>query len=76
MNVNKESILMERSIIGINQNPPINEMGIPRDIQKASFGFKNNAKTIRTRNNPYFALSVNRSILPCSNNASSFHGVI
>ena len=52
MNTNRESILMETSALGRSQNPPIKEMGIPKETQKASFGFRKMAKTITTRVKP------------------------
>ena len=52
INVNNDNILMDRSKGPNNQKPPMNEIGIPRETQKASLGFKNNAKTMITSMSP------------------------
>ena len=52
INVNKDNILIETPNTGISQNPPIKEIGIPNETQKASFGFKNSARTRTTSNSP------------------------
>ena len=36
----------------IAKNPPMNEIGIPSETQKANFGFKNNANTKITSMSP------------------------
>ena len=53
INVNKDNILIERSRGDINQNPPINDIGIPSETQNANFGFKNIANTTTTNNKPW-----------------------
>ena len=50
--VNRDNMLIETSKIGINQKPPMKEIGIPNDTQKANFGFKKIARIITTRNSP------------------------
>ena len=50
--VNREIMLMDTSNNGNNQKPPMNDIGIPSDIQPANFGFRNNANTKITKDNP------------------------
>ena len=52
MKVNKDNILIETSKIGINQKPPMKEIGIPKETQKANFGFKKIARIKTTRKRP------------------------
>ena len=52
MNVNSDNIFMDKSNGPNSQNPPMNEIGIPSETQKANFGFKNNANTKITRMSP------------------------
>ena len=71
MNVNSDNILMERSAAGIKRNPPINDIGIPNETQKASLGFKKMANTKTTKVRPRYAFLVRRSILPFKRTDSS-----
>jgi len=75
INVKSDNIFIETSPKGINQNPPINEMGIPSETQKANFGLRNNAKIKTTSNNPYCAFLTNKSIRPLKIFASLFQVV-
>ena len=52
MKVNNDSIFIDNPNSGMSQNPPINEIGIPKETQNANFGLKNNASTMITRINP------------------------
>ena len=52
INVNRESILIERFNGANSQNPPMKEIGIPKETQNANFGFKNKANTIMTSMRP------------------------
>ena len=45
-------MLMERLNGANNQKPPIKEIGIPRETQKANFGLRNSAKTKITKKRP------------------------
>ena len=64
-------MLIDRSAAGIKRNPPIKDIGIPRDTQKASLGFKKIAKTNTTKVKPRYAFLVKRSILPFNKTDSS-----
>ena len=50
--VNNDNMLIDMSNGPNNQKPPIKEIGIPKETQKANFGFKNNAKTMITNISP------------------------
>ena len=65
-------MFIDTSNNGSNQNPPINDIGIPRETHAANFGFKNKARTINTRVKPKYAFSVRSSILPFNITDSSF----
>ena len=54
MNVNSDNILIERSKAGMNQKPPIKDIGIPRETQNANLGFRKIAKTRTTRKRPWY----------------------
>ena len=69
-------MLIDTSKIGINQKPPIKDIGIPNETQNASFGLRKIARMITTRSSPKYAFFVKRSILPLRMIASSFHVLI
>ena len=52
MKVNNDNMLIDRSNGPNNQKPPIKEIGMPSETQKANFGFKNNANTRITSMSP------------------------
>jgi len=68
-------MFMERLNGANNQNPPIKEIGIPRETQKANFGLRNSAKTKITKKRPCWAFRTIVSILPLNILASSSQAV-
>ena len=76
MKENNDSKLIETSRYGNISNAPINEIGIPSDIQNPNFGLRNIASTSKTRIRPNFAFFNNRLILPLRIFDSSFQLVM
>ena len=64
MNANSEIMLIDTSSVGISQNVPRNEIGMPRLTQNASRKRRNNASTMNTRQNPVRPLRIIKSRLP------------
>ena len=64
MKANSEIMLIETSSVGISQNVPRNEIGMPRLTQKARRNRRNNASTRNTRPKPVSPLRIIRSRRP------------